>query len=254
MKINISMGEAFTWFGELAKQYMTSPIPNKEKVTIVIRRLEEDVDTKRQAWQHALAEVMKIDDPDRPEAGNLTLARRRLQEYEHQGQAWGAELSDSTTPQTRKLKLESLLEDLDSKMTVLESEIGNLEQLLVSRQETLKLCEGQFQKAKNELKKLRTVAPTIIAQTEALEAAQRDKMKALEAKADGPSTNAGEILAGLQSALGEAKALNTAAASIEESESSLDVDAEIVREKQAKKSSERLSRWCHAGVIKPKWI
>lgn len=239
--IQISVREAFAWFGEKAKEFALSPIPDKERCSIAIKRLTAIRDEKQREYHEALKIQVSIQDPEDVNAGSLPSRRRRLVLVNTKGEQWGGEYQ--TASKKRQGELKALMEAADLEVTKLESEISSLEEQLKMAQETTAARKFSYDKADSELQKMKQLAPILIEQADALKERQKEKMEALQAASEGPDTDADEILAKLQAAVDEAKTGDRAATIITDEEQAVDLDEVLAKEEAAAASSERMARW-----------
>jgi len=241
--IAIKMSEAFAWFAGKAHDLLLSPIPDSERVGIMLKRLAEEVDDRRRLWQQALAEVVKIQNPESQDEGALPRKKARLELVNANGRKWGQESKEATGK--RKEELQAFMQAASQEIEKLEADIKGLEEQLKIRSETLQLAETTYKKANADYAKLKAMAPALVAQTEALKRAQADKMAQMEESARSPSTDPSAVLAGLSEALEEAKASNTAAAQIQDDDQLDHVDLDDVMEKEAAAGSQatRIADW-----------
>lgn len=243
--IQISFTEAFKWFGGVAKAFALSPIPDAERVTIVLERMRSDVAEKKIAYINALKAEATILDPEDDKVGTLAVARARQAKYEAQGQAWGSEFSRETTSKKRKAELTQLMNEADATITALVSEIGSLEAVLKTRQETTRLRKNAYEAAQADYTKLKTLAPAMVAQTKALEEAQAERMQAIRDTGGKANTNSDAVIQQLTGALEAAKAGDRAAELVgdEEGVDKPSLDELIEQEAAAAATKERVNRW-----------
>jgi hypothetical protein len=240
--IKISIREAFGWFAVQAKEFALSPIPNSQRVSIMLQRMAEDLDRKRVMYHAALQEVVAIQNPDNPDIGRLPSKRRRIETLSAQGVKWAGEL-ETVTEDRRRVELNGLLAAAAQECEKLKTDVAGLETLLATNQQTLKLREGVYHKAKADYLKLKSVAPALVAQTDALKVANAQRMEALEAAGENPSTNPAQVLNELQQELEAARAGEQASQMIEFDDTPVDLDAAIAKETGATAESDLVDCW-----------
>ncbi|MBP7966745.1 hypothetical protein KAZ66_00585 [Candidatus Woesebacteria bacterium] len=240
--ITITMREAFGWFAEKAKEFSLSPIPDAERVAIVLQRMREDIANKKIAWDNALKAEVAIQDPEDFSVGALPTLRARMQKYEDRGALWGREYNSASAERQRQLSQQ--MKEADATISALEIEISTQEAVLVANQDTTRRRREAYDQAKTEYEKLRTLAPALVAQTNVLKEAQEERMRAIQETAGNSITNAGAILAQLQAVLDDAKAGDRAAALIdEETAEGRTLDEIMAAEDAASAQNDRVSRW-----------
>jgi hypothetical protein len=245
-KINISVIEGLGWMGSKLKEYALGAVPDAAKLEILTQRMREDRDQKRRLYHAALASELQIFNPDENEEGSLERLQNQLKKRNGQGEKWGAELTGEPKPtKARRAQLEQLLEACSADCSKLEGQIRSDEALLATRKETTALRKKAFDEASAELKKLEQIAPTILAQTQALKDAQRERLEAAADSAQGNKGQAGALIAQYEMELQEAQAGAAAATmiEIEETEGDVGLDAELDKEEAAAAADERIARW-----------
>ncbi|MBX7138720.1 MAG: hypothetical protein K1X83_12120 [Oligoflexia bacterium] len=242
--MTITAGEGLQWLVGKLQGFALGLVPDEDKLQILTQRMQEDVAEKRRNWQEALRSQVEIEDPEHPDEGKLPALRLKLERREAQGAKAGLEAQGTVTPERAK-RLTDRMKQASADIQAVEGEISAMETLLATRKETTALRRSAFVAAKKDLQKLTEVAPTILAQTQALNDAQKEKLAALEATGHGADSQAGALLEQLQQELETAKAGHSAANIIvaEEDDDELDLDAEETREEAETESDERIARW-----------
>ena len=247
MKITIT--EAVTWVVGKLRDATLDLVPDQGQLEILTKRMEADVAEKRSEYHKALQAEVAIEDPNHPAEGLLPKLRAKLERRQAQGADWGKEHSAPGTSTQRKSQLMKLMEQCAGEIHQIEQEIATQEGLLKTCQETTGLRRTAYQAASEDLKKLRQVAPTILAQTQALKAAQKERLRAAADAAKGTKSGAGELVAQLQAELDQARAGASAAETIELEETPDDIDLDQVdEEREAEEASDDLvAKWTGKG-------
>lgn len=242
MALKIGVREALAYFVEKAKEWGMSPIPDAERLQIVLDRMRKDVAAKRLAYQEALAAVVTIQDPDDRKRGQLPALRARLTRYEKKGKEWGAEYKEETSSEERA-ELMARMQEASTNIQSVQSEITSLEQVLATQQETLALRKKAYEEAKADYEKLRFHGASLVAQAKALREAQAERARAIEASAGEAGTDSAAIMAELEEALEDARATERAAELIEGDAREVPLDEIIAAEEKAAATDATVSAW-----------
>lgn len=241
-KLKISVAEGLQYVLGKMRDAALGVVPDAEKLQILIERSAADTDGKRQAYHAALSSEVELLNPEHPDEGKLPALRAKLARRESQGQAWGKEFAETTNTQ-RKGQLKGYLTQCSADCDQLEADIQATESLLAERQETTKLRKDAYESAKADYLKLRTVAPTILEHTNALNEAKRERLEALKDAGKSDGDNAAEIIQQLQEGLDDAKAGSIASSIIEGEETEVDLDQVAEEEADAATTDARINRW-----------
>jgi hypothetical protein len=247
-KINITLFEGARWLAGKLQEMALGVVPDPAKLQILTERMQADRDQKRRDYHAALTAELAIFDPDPEKMGSLERLEAQLAKRNRQGEAWGAELTGDQKPsEARRTELEGLLKACSSEVEQLERNITTEKSLLTTRRQTTQLRKRLFEEAAAEVAKLEKIAPAILAQTQALKQAQKERLAAVEAQtaSKGHKGQAGAILAQFQQELEQAQAGDSAAQTIEieETDQAPDLDAIAAKEDALAASDERIARW-----------
>ena len=242
MALKIGVREALAHFVEKAKEWGMSPIPDAERLQIVLDRMRKDVAQKRLGYQEALASVVSIEDPEDAKRGQLPALRARLAKYQAKGQEWGTGYSEETSSKKRS-DLMARMQEASANITSVQTQIASLEQVLATRKETLELRKKAYEEAKANYQKLRTHGPSLVAQAKALREAQEERARAIEQSAGEAGTDSAAILVELESALEETRADERAAELIEGEAEEMSLDEIIAAEEKAASTDATISAW-----------
>jgi hypothetical protein len=247
MALNISLQEALSHYVQAAKEWALSPIPNVERLEIILNRMRQDVAEKRMAKQEALSAVVAIQDPEDPTRGKLPALQARLIKYQDKGAEWGAQYKElRETQHKRRADLMSKMREASANIEAVETEIASTEKILATRQETFELRDAAYQEAKQAYRQLKEMGPSLIAQTKALKEAQEERTRAIEQTAGDADTDSKVILQELTSALEDAQSDHRAAELIAEDEKSgISLDEIIAAEEKAAASDETVAGWIY---------
>jgi chromosome segregation ATPase len=243
MALKIGVREALAHFVEKAKEWGMSPIPDAERLQIVLDRMRKDVAAKRLAYQEALAAVVAIQDPEDAKRGQLPALRARLKKYEKKGAEWGAEYKEEETAGQKRADLMARMQEASTNIQSVKTEIFSLEQVLATQKETLELRKKAYEQAKADYEKLRFHGASLVAQAKALREAQEERARAIEASAGEAGTDSAAIMAELEEALEDARASERAAELIEGDAREVPLDEIIAAEEKAAAADETISGW-----------
>lgn len=243
MALTITLKEALTFYVGKAAEFGMSGVPDAERLTLILKRMADDVSTKKTAYQQALSAVVAIQDPGDSSQGSLAVLRRKLEKYNAQGASWGSEYK-SSQDNRRKDELMHLMNLASPQIASLKGEIANQETLLATTTETLQLRRTAYETAEAEYHTLAQQGSALVAQTNALKQAQAERQRAMQQTGGKATTDSGAILAQLHVQLDQAHANDRAAqliATDEHHEKSLD---EIIAEQEKHASQDALvNQW-----------
>lgn len=242
MALKIGVREALAYFVEKTKEWGMSPIPDAERLQIVLGRMRKDVAEKRLAYQEALAGVVSIEDPEDPKRGQLPALRARLEKYQAKGEEWGAEYKEEASSRKRG-DLLARMQEASANIHSVQAEIASLDQVLSTRKETLALRKKAYEEAKANYQKLRVHGPSLVAQTKALQESQAERARAIEQSAGEAGTDSAAILAELESAMEGARSDERAAELIEGDAEEMSLDEIIDAEEKAASSDTTITAW-----------
>ena len=245
MPLQITLTEGFKWAIAQLQAHALGSVPSKDKLDILIQRAESDTTEKRGLYQAALQEEVKLQNPAHPEEGEIPRLNAKLADREKLGARWGTEFKEPTTPALRKAELQRLLDQCAKDCDAIEAQLPGKKAELAQRRTTRELREKLYREALADLKKLKDVAPAILAQTEALDDAKREQLEASAAVKQGGGHAANAIIAELQGGLDNAQAGFDASSIIfgEETDDDIDLDDVVAKEVAEHSSNERVSRW-----------
>jgi len=245
--LKLTFGETLQVFAGYVGDWTQSSISDEKKLEKVIQRVHADMLRLRESYRQALADVYKYENPEKG-TGLIPELEERLARYDVQGRKWTVELEaiQADNPDTyRRLKiwkqLDMQLNALDEKITADERSLANYRDILKTHQETLALCEAEYQKAKTSHESLVQYGPAIVQQMNA----KRDAIERRDAarKQEGTQVDATAVLAELQEEMDSVGSEFDAEMAIEEEDASVDIDALMEDETEATARSERRGRW-----------
>lgn len=245
MATQIKVTEAAGWLAQKLHDYALGAIPDQAKLEILTQRMRADAQNKRAAYMAALSSQCELQDPDHPSVGRIPTEQAKLKHRNEQGASYAQELQGGNLTADRKAQLEAYLKQCSADCTALEAQIKVDQSLLATRKETTSLRKKEYDAAKAELNQLETVAPTILAQTQALKDAAKEKLRAAADAAHHTESGVGSLIGDYQKELQAAQAANAAATHIESEEvgSTIDLDKVDAAESTIHADDERIARW-----------
>lgn len=225
MALNISFNEAVAWGLGKIQEAFGDIVPDAERLSIIISRMEGEVDQLRDRYHEALRSEYEILDAEEDD-GKLAEARTKREKRMAQGEKWGAECQTSNS-KAEQARLTARLELCAQEVHVLDGEISSLEKQLATRRETTRIRKQRYEAGKADLKRLNAIGPTLLEQAKAMEDAERDRLQAVAQKGAGIGSAAGAILAELEAHRDKVQAGQSAAERIfeEADEDAIDLDA-----------------------------